>query len=178
MVFENEASWTLFWLNVVIYLLMTFGRMQVDIWLPARYFNPDGWWYRIRPWERGGDFYRDTLRIDRWKDKVPAVDSWNRFSKKRLAGAGTIYLRRFVIETCRGESNHLRAVLSTLPMRLWTPLDLWMTCFLIALLGNLPFILIQRYNRPRLLRTLDRIERRALESAPGDGDPELRPATA
>ncbi|MEA5054624.1 MAG: hypothetical protein VB093_14395 [Propionicimonas sp.] len=175
-------------MNVTVYVLMTLGRMQWDVWLPAKFFDPDRWWYRTRDWERGGELYRELLRIDRWKDKVPAVDGRTHFSKRHLLGDDPTYLRQFVMETCRGESNHLRAVLSTIPMRLWTPLDVWMVCFLIALLGNLPFILIQRYNRPRLQRALGRVERRALESAQRraaaapalqtGGDSDLQPATA
>jgi hypothetical protein len=61
-------------------------------------------------------------------------------------------------------------------MRLWTPVDLWLVCMLIAVVGNVPFIMIQRYNRPRLMRALERMERRELAAA-GD-DPELHPVTA
>ena len=69
----------------------------------------------------------------------------------------------------------MRAIASVVAMRLWTPLDLWLTCLVIGLIGNVPFILIQRYNRPRLQRTLGRIEQRSLAAS---GDNELRPATA
>jgi glycosyl-4,4'-diaponeurosporenoate acyltransferase len=175
LLFQNQSSWSLFWLNVTIYALTTAWRMQVDVWIPAKYFDPNRWWFRGREWERRGDFYRDVLRIDRWKGRLPSVNARNHFSKRYLAGTDPSYLRQFVIETCRGESNHLRAVLSVVPMRLWTPLELWTVCFLIALIGNLPFILIQRYNRPRLQRALARVERRALTSARPRGLPSARP---
>ncbi len=192
LLFQTQASWSLFWLNVTIYALTTLWRMQVDVWIPVKYFDPDRWWFRIRSWERQGDFYKDNLRIERWKDKVPAVNGRNHFSKRHLVGSDPTYLRQFIIETCRGESNHVRAVLSVIPMRLWTPFDLWLVCFLIALVGNLPFVLIQRYNRPRLQRALVRVERRALEAGsrapvdanasreagPRDDDTDLQPATA
>ncbi len=175
MLFQNDASWSLFWVNCIIYTALVAVRAWVDVTLPDRFFRPDRWWFRTREWEREGEIYRTHLRIDRWKDHLPALETWNRFSKKRLADANQRYLSRFVVETCRAESNHLRAIASVVAMRLWTPLDLWLTCLVIALIGNVPFILIQRYNRPRLQRTLGRIEQRALASR---GENELRPATA
>lgn len=176
MVVATDPSWSLFWFNAAVFLLMTLVRMRVDVLLPDRCFAPGQWIFRTQAWERDGDFYRDVLRIDRWKDKVPAVDSLNNFSKRQLTGAHADYLQRFVLETCRAESNHLRSVLSVIPLRLWTPPDLWLLCFLLALLGNLPFVLIQRYNRPRLQRTLARIQDRRFLTA----EPALdwEPATA
>ncbi len=175
MLFENEASWSLFWVNCIVYTLLVVVRAWVDVVLPERFFRPERWWFRTRDWERDGEVYRGLLRIDRWKDRLPALDTWHRFSKKRLSDANHSYLRRFVIETCRAESNHVRAVASVVLMRVWTPLDLWLTCLVIAVAGNLPFILIQRYNRPRLQRILGRIEQRELAA---DGNGELTPATA
>ncbi len=176
MLIQNDASWSLFWFNCILYTVLVMVRAWIDVLIPQRLLRPEGWWFRIRDWERDGDWYRDQLRIDRWKDKLPSLRTAARFSKKRLTEASRRYLNRFVIETCRAESNHLRAIASVMVMRLWTPVDLWMVCMLIAVVGNVPFIMIQRYNRPRLIRALERIERRELAAA--GGDPELHPATA
>mgnify|MGYP001183180035 CR=1 FL=1 len=165
------AEWSVFWLNVFVYALLVPVRMQVDVWLPDACFDPNRWWFRTRDWERDGDVYRDRLRIDRWKDRLPTVTSLNRFSKRRLAGNDQPYLERFVLETCRAESNHVRAILSVVVMQLWTPPGVWVICFLLAFSGNLPFILIQRHNRPRLQRALERIAGRTL---PRSGEPDLQ----
>mgnify|MGYP001580017604 CR=1 FL=1 len=163
------AEWSVFWFNVLVYVLLVPMRMQLDVWLPDTFFAPGRWWYRTREWERDGDFYRDRLRIDRWKDRLPVITSRNNFSKRRLVGNDRPYLEQFVLETCRAESNHVRAIISVLIMRLWTPPGLWFLCFLLALWGNLPFILIQRHNRPRLQRALERIAERTL-SRGNEGD--------
>ena len=47
-------------------------------------------------------------------------------------------------------------------MKLWTPTALWVVILAIAVAGNLPFIAIQRYNRPRLRRTLELAGHRAM----------------
>lgn len=170
----TEAQADLFWFNFALYWAWTLVRILVDPLLPARWFDPARPEFRTARWEAGGEFYRQVLRIDRWKDYLPTFAGPNRFSKKRLAAADPAYLSRFIVETCRGESNHVRAVLSVVAMKLWTPLDLWLLLLTIALLGNLPFICVQRYNRPRLLRTLALTERRAAgELASGELQPGL-----
>ena len=161
MLFHYEASWILFWFNAACYALFVLIREYVDMHIPARWLNPSGWLFRIRPWERGGDFYRDFLGIDRWKSKLPSLRGRTNFSKKHLEGSGPGYLERFIIETCRSESNHMRAILSVVFMKLWTPFGLWLLCLVLAVVGNLPFICIQRYNRPRLQRLAALEERRA-----------------
>ena len=162
MLFEFDASWNLFMINVAIYVLIVVVQRHVDVWLPQRTFNPTHRRYRAFRWEREGDFYRDVLKIDHWKDHLPCLDGRNHFSKKTLTGRRPDYLEQFVIETCRAESNHVTAILSVVVMRVWTPFDLWLVCFVLAIVGNVPFICIQRYNRPRLQRTLVSIEQRRI----------------
>jgi len=162
MLFGFDASWTMFMFNVAFYILIVLVQRHIDVWLPERTFDPTHRRYRPFRWERGGDFYRDVLKIDRWKDNLPCLDGRTHFSKKNLTGRRPDYLEQFVIETCRAESNHVTAILSVVVMRVWTPFDLWLVCFVIAIVGNVPFICIQRYNRPRLQRTLLSIDQRRI----------------
>lgn len=66
-----------------------------------------------------------------------------------------------VQETCVAEAVHTASsLLGLLCLRLWPGWGgvlVWAVWFL---LGNLPFILIQRYNRPRLLRLRSLLQRR------------------
>lgn len=171
----NDATMNLFWADFILYWVLTLGRILLDPHLPARLFDPTRPAYRAQGWEENGEFYRQHLRVDRWKDHLPTFAGPHGFSKKHLAGADADYLTRFIRETCRGESNHVRAIGSVVAMKLWTPLDLWLCLFTIALVGNLPFIVVQRYNRPRLQRALALTERR---SAPELGSGDMEPGLA
>lgn len=161
MLFPNESSWSLFWVNAACYSLLVLVREYVDVHIPARWLDPARWWFRTRRWEHGGEFYKKALGIDHWKAKLPAFAGLTHFSKKHLDGSDPDYLQRFILETCRSESNHVRAIISVLVFKLWTPLGLWLICVILALIGNIPFICIQRYNRPRLMRLAAIEERRA-----------------
>ncbi len=127
--------------------------------LPLRRFREDNFLFRIRPWERGGRLYLH-LGIKRWKELLPdgAGLYQDGFRKKRLDvhGIDERYLQRFVLETCRAELVHW-VIIALIPLFfIWNPLEVavWMIPFGLAV--NLPCLLTQRYNRPRLKKILQR----------------------
>jgi len=152
-------------LDVAVYVLLQCTRILTDRLLPLRWLDPGLPWFRTRAWENGGKFYQDHFRIAAWKDKLPAVDGLNTVSKKSLNGVSPEYLRQFIVETCRGESDHVRSILETAVFVLWNPLWLFCCIFVLSMVGHAPFIFIQRYNRPRLQRLLMQVESRRANSA-------------
>jgi glycosyl-4,4'-diaponeurosporenoate acyltransferase len=152
----------LFWMNFTVYWVWTLARILLDPLIPAAWLNPNRWPFRAFSWEDGGEYYRRVWRIETWKHRLPTFAGGTRFSKRSLTGSDPEYLNQFIVETCRGESNHVRAIGSVVIMKLWTPTALWVVLLAIAVAGNLPFIAIQRYNRPRLRRTLELTGHRAM----------------
>jgi glycosyl-4,4'-diaponeurosporenoate acyltransferase len=127
--------------------------------LPARFLRPDGWLFRGRRFEHGGRFY-DRLGIRRWKDHLPEAGAFYRggFSKRSFQGADAAHVRVFVRETCRAEAGHWCTVLLSFTFFAWLPW--WIAMFMppAGLLGNLPCIAVQRYNRPRLRQLQRRLD--------------------
>lgn len=169
-------EWSVAWFNFVLYWVWTALRIAIDPLIPRSWLNPDAWPFRLSKWEGDGAFYRKVLHIERWKDHLPVFAGRTGFDKKSLLGIDPEYLSRFITETCRGESNHLRAIGSVVVMRLWTPFGVWIWLFLIAAAGNLPFVAIQRYNRPRLQRILDLCRRNSSAISFGDRGLRAEPA--
>jgi hypothetical protein len=64
------------------------------------------------------------------------------------------YLSKFVSETCRAELAHWCIIISMLIFALWSSTGTSILVFFIAAALNLPYIVIQRYNRPRILSIL------------------------
>ncbi len=123
--------------------------------------------YRARRFEAGGRFYRHTLRIHRWKDRVPEAGALfpGGVSKRRLP-PGERGLDRFVVETRRAELGHWLAAAAGPVFVLWNPP---VAAGLLALYGlavNLPCIAIQRYNRLRATAVLRRRAERSMGSRP------------
>ena len=150
----------------ILYLAVTgFCAFLLGRVLPKRWFKYDAFPYREYPFEDRGNLYR-RLYIHKWHTHVP--DMSRIFSRwmppKRLAvGIGPDQVEVMVQETCIAEFTHAALCVIGLPVLWWWPGR--GTAALYAayvLLGNLPFILIQRFNRPKLVRLMKRLLRRGV----------------
>ena len=146
----------------IAWIVIEIGSGYLTHRMPARWFRRDSALYRCRRFEREGRFYRSVFRVHRWKDRLPEAGALfsGGFSKRRLADSPASnrvqILERFVAETRRAELTHWLPCVFSLSFFLWNPpgIAVWMPP--IGLLGNLPFIIVQRANRPRLARLLRR----------------------
>jgi glycosyl-4,4'-diaponeurosporenoate acyltransferase len=119
----------------------------------------DGWLLRPRRFETAGRWYRRWLRVHRWKDKMPEAGNLFRggLSKRHLPGRDVAALQLFVRETRRAELTHWWAMWCGPIFILWNPPLAAALLVLYGVLVNLPFIVIQRYNRFRILALTERL---------------------
>lgn len=130
--------------------------------LPKSMFSGDKAPFKLMGWERDGAVY-NKLGIRRWKEKVPDMSTILPKlmpSKKMPRDATTAQLELMVEETCVAEWIHgLLAIAGFGCVLIWKGLWGWVIS-IIYFLGNIPFIIIQRYNRPKLMRILKRARAR------------------
>lgn len=143
-------------LNMLVWNLVIAGLWHLVVFLicvkmPAAAFDPEKERYAPKQWERGGRWYRDTLKIQVWKDRVPQHIGKNGFSKQHLTEMSIDYLNEFIVETCRGEWMHLKNCICAVVTLLINPLLVGIVMTFLIMLANVPFAAVQRYNRFRLL---------------------------
>lgn len=113
--------------------------------------------------ERGGRLY-EKLGIHGWQNKVPDISRLIPGIVPRKAIPGkpdTKTLQTMIKETCVAELTHVLLCMAGLALFwLWPGVGGALFYAVYVLVGNLPFILIQRYNRPRLLHLLQAAQRR------------------
>ena len=141
-------------LQCAVYLAVTgiigflLGRV-----VPKKWINPQSGLYRCHAFERNGKLY-EKIKIHRWHNLVPSMSRILPFMMpaKNLKGNWRERLPLMIHETCVAELIHWLLCISALYcLRIWPGTGgEFITIFYILVL-NLPFILIQRYNRPRLL---------------------------
>ena len=123
---------------------------------PDARLSADKGLFRFRKWEKQEGFYRKVLRIHRWKGFFPEAGGFfpGGFSKKRMLNRQPGYMERFVRETRRGELSHWLSMLPAPLFFLWNDWRIGIGMLVYALVVNLPFIAINRFNRRRFKETL------------------------
>lgn len=128
---------------------------------PAR-LDHDSALTRARSWEGNGRLYRRALRVRSWQRRLPEGGGamFGGVDKRRVGGASTDALERYVIETRRAEYVHWLGVGVAPAFGLWNPPGLWMSMVLYAAVANVPCIVSLRTNRFRLVAVLSGRRRR------------------
>ena len=124
--------------------------------VPKSWFSAERFPYRCAPWEQ--KLWR-ALRVKTWQARVPDMSRiFPRLMPPKKMTAATVHdLPRMVQETCVAEWIHTLLSLTGLYcLHIWRGWGGIAVTLVYILFGNLPFIIIQRYNRPRLQRLLAR----------------------
>ena len=129
--------------------------------LPRKWFVWDRFPWRDFSWEKKGRVY-DALRIRAWKDRVPDMSRlFKRMVPKRVGKCPKAEdVWRLVRETCVAEAVHLGLCLLSPGIWLFWRNTVGVLLSLLFVLCNLPFMFIQRYNRPTLVALATRLEKR------------------
>jgi glycosyl-4,4'-diaponeurosporenoate acyltransferase len=139
-------------INAAAWFVIQFGAAVLSSRVPLARFDPRGWLFRARAWERDGRIYDRILRVREWKRALPDGAALFRsgFRKRRMTGRSPGYCAQFIQETCRAELSHW-LTLTLLPLFFtWNPLQIALLMIPYAIATNVPCIVAQRYNRPRL----------------------------
>lgn len=122
---------------------------------PPRMFDHERFPFKPFGFEQDGTMYEKKMKIKAWKDMMPEAGGvFKGFGKRHIELRDTAYLETFVRETCRAETVHY-TIMAALPLFIiWNPPAAILIMIPIVLAGNIPCIIIQRYNRPRLLNLI------------------------
>jgi len=123
-----------------LFVGLTFGKVLK--------LSPSSWWFREKFFEK--KLYK-ILQVKKWKDKLPTYNPAT-FNIKTRSFADIINA------TCYSEILHeLMALLSFAPLLLIIPFGSVTVFVVTSTIGaafDMLFVIIQRYNRPRLLKCL------------------------
>lgn len=151
-----KLLYSLIYLGVLGILCFPAGR-----WFANVIWNPDLFPFKEHRWEDGGKIYDRLLKIKKWKDKVPDVSKWlpNVVPRKKLTRPSIEELDDMIQETCVAELIHMLLCVLSVPVLFISPGITGIAVLILdVFLGNLPFAIIQRYNRFRYLKTRRKCE--------------------
>lgn len=125
--------------------------------IPNSYYSKDSFLFRERKWEKGGKFYLNIFKIRKWKKFLPDGAAFQKdgFRKKTLTNYSKENLELFILESRRAELIHFLSILPFWTFGFFAPTRIVVYMLIYALLFNLPCVVTQRYNRPRVIRLLN-----------------------
>ncbi len=150
-----------FWLAVLYVAVIGLFSNIVALFIKRERLNEDAFPFRLYRWEKNGKIY-DKLGIRRWKGRLPDVSRvFKPLMRKEVTVTTTSRdLFALVKECCVAELVHDGLILLSLAVLWICPHTAGVILYLLCVLIHLPFILIQRYNRPLLRATAERMVRR------------------
>lgn len=135
--------------------------------IPKSWINPDIFPYKSFQFENDGRIY-EQFSVKKWQNKL--LDMSKIFPKiipqKKINNNLQESLPTMIKETCIAELVHWFLFIPVLYC-----LSLWegaggVVIVMLYEFFNIPYIMIQRYNRPRLINTLKRMEKRNSSAMP------------
>ena len=141
--------------------------------IPKKWLNAFAFPFKEFKFENGGKIY-ERLNVKAWQNKVP--DMSKIFPKiippkKIIEKSNKEMLENMLHENCVAEMIHLLLPIAALPcLLLWRGIKGRIIYFIYVFLGNLPYVIIQRYNRPRLKRLLKHFDGLRLKTV-NDNEP-------
>ena len=116
------------------------------------YINYKQWWFSERKFEKG--FYK-ALRVKDWKGKAltynPESFSLKEHSLEEIANT----MSKSEVDHWINEIISLSTILFAIP---WGAFGVFLISAIVAMIFDSQFIIIQRYNRPRIVKILNKKE--------------------
>ena len=129
--------------------------------LPRDRFDPRRPPFAPWRWELDGRVYR-ALRVHSWKKRLPDMSRIAPYMVRKAVSltATSEQVARVARETCVAEAVHWSLMLSSFAIYLLWPTRWGALLAVLYGLSHLPFIIIQRYNRPTLVALSERLKQR------------------
>lgn len=156
---QLSAGWTIA-VFAVLWFLLHLAASLVCHRIDEKYLDFNNLLFKPRPWEKEGKLYNRFFAVRKWKKFLPEIDLFRgnalkiTLYKKKPGLDGNEVLEIYLKESCRAELSHWLAITPFWIFGFFAPSPVIPLMLLYALAANLPCIIIQRYNRPRIARLL------------------------
>lgn len=159
-----DFSWTTFgnfWYVACIVCLPAIVVWAIVKLTPRKAFNPNGKIFRPK---KGENKFFEKLKVKKWKAVVPEAGFIGGFPKDHIYKPhSSEYMKRYLIEGCISETIHVLSIVWGITALLIIPRELVLKMGVPLVIFNFMvhvfFAIIQRYMRPRLLKTLTLVEK-------------------
>lgn len=148
------------WTLLIVFILWPLLQITAEriSRLPSARSLRQSRFFADQDWEKSGAIYNTVFKIRQWKHLLPdGAALAGGYTKKHLADFSRSNLEKYLEESCRAELSHWLALLPFWIFGFIAPLPVIFYMLIYALAINLPCIMAQRFNRPRIARLLEEL---------------------
>ncbi len=146
-------------INILIICLWVFVSFVIARSASSKRVDYRKFPYRVYNWEKRGQFYTDNFDVGAWYGVLPIKFNRERIDYKKIEEADIARLKRYITITCRSE---LFNILNCLYFIFAVIINIPYFGFIIGsivVIGNIPFIIANRFARFVLLNEMVRKRR-------------------
>lgn len=143
----------------ILWPIIQVGSALIALYIPDKFYNYDKFPYKTTKLELNGNIYQRLFKVKKWKHLLPdGAKAWKKkgYQKKHIKDFENKTIEKFLIESCRAELTHIIPILFVWIFFLFSPFYVGLMMLFYSLLTNLPCLIVQRYNRPRLISLLNK----------------------
>ena len=153
-----------FLIFAIMVIIFGMSSLFIGVLIPKEWYKYDKFPFASYKWEKDGTIYA-KLGVHYWKDSMPDASKIFKpmFKKKLDMPRNPEKIKQLLLEMCNSEVVH--ATLTAISPVFLITMDDWygVAAAIIYFYVNLMYTMIQRYNRPRMLALLRRMEERKKE---------------
>lgn len=143
----------------ILWPVIQVGSAILALYIPDKYYHYAKFPYKTLRIEKNGSIYQSIFRVKNWKHLLPdGAKAWKKkgYEKKHIKNFDHDTINKFLVESCRAELTHILPILVVWIFFLFTPFHIGLIMVVYSIITNLPCLIVQRYNRPRLISLLNK----------------------
>ncbi len=143
------------------WLIVQLNIANLGTRIPDKYFRQKHIIFKSFNFEKHGKFWKKWFYVRKWKHKILDGHKLNRniYDQRHLMTINIDEIEKMIIETKRAELIHWISILPVIIFNKGPRVVKYINIFY-AMIANVPIIIVQRYNRPRLTQLLRILKRR------------------
>lgn len=135
---------------------------QLGTRISHKCLKKDNIYFRSWNFEKEGQLWQKLVKVQYWKNQLPDGQRINSNIVSKAAfdtSSNTHEVSKFILETRRAELVHLFSILPVIAF-LNSSRSIKIINLVYVIIANVPCIIVQRYNRPKLVRIYSKMLKR------------------
>lgn len=135
---------------------------QLGTHISYKFLEKDNKYFRSWNFEQEGQLWQQLVKVQNWKNHLPDGQNLN----PNISSKATFDLsknmndiQQFILETRRAEIVHMMSIFPIIAFYKSSK-SVKIINFAYVVIANVPCVIVQRYNRPKLIRIYNKLQKR------------------